>query len=72
MTANSPAGATAHELAGKACLITGSTSGIGLGIAQAFARAGMNVMLNGLGDAVAIDPHFKAAASVGKTAGVPA
>ena len=31
-------------------IITGSTSGIGLGIAQAFAKDGMNVMLNGFGD----------------------
>jgi NAD(P)-dependent dehydrogenase (short-subunit alcohol dehydrogenase family) len=35
----------------RAALVTGSTSGIGLAIATAFARAGMNVMLNGLGDA---------------------
>ena len=31
-------------------VVTGSTSGIGLGIAQKFAAAGMNVMLNGFGD----------------------
>ena len=31
-------------------VVTGSTSGIGLGIATAFAEAGMNVMLNGFGD----------------------
>ena len=37
-------------LAGKSAVVTGSTSGIGLGIAWAFARAGMNVMLNGFGD----------------------
>ncbi len=36
-------------LAGKAAIVTGSTSGIGLGIARAFAAAGMDVMLNGLG-----------------------
>ena len=36
-------------LAGKSAIVTGSTSGIGLGIAQAFAKAGMNVMLNGFG-----------------------
>jgi 3-hydroxybutyrate dehydrogenase len=34
----------------RAALVTGSTSGIGLGIARAFASAGWNVMLNGLGD----------------------
>ncbi|MGD9968031.1 MAG: 3-hydroxybutyrate dehydrogenase [Hyphomonadaceae bacterium] len=39
----------------KAALITGSTSGIGLGIATAFAEAGMDVTLNGLGDAAEIE-----------------
>lgn len=34
----------------RTVVITGSTSGIGLGIAQAFANAGSNVVLNGLGD----------------------
>jgi 3-hydroxybutyrate dehydrogenase len=34
----------------RTVLITGSTSGIGLGIARAFAQAGANVMLNGFGD----------------------
>lgn len=36
-------------LNGKSALITGSTSGIGLGIARALARQGCNIMLNGLG-----------------------
>ena len=39
----------------KAALVTGSTSGIGLGIATAFAKAGMDVTLNGLGDAAEIE-----------------
>ena len=38
-------------LKGKTALVTGSTSGIGLGIAKALARQGANVMLNGFGDA---------------------
>jgi len=37
-------------LNGKTALVTGSTSGIGLGIAQALAAQGANVMLNGFGD----------------------
>ena len=39
----------------RTAIVTGSTSGIGLGIATAFAKAGMNVMLNGLGDPVGIE-----------------
>ena len=39
----------------KTALITGSTSGIGLGIARAFAREGANVILNGFGDATEIE-----------------
>ncbi|MCU0956210.1 MAG: 3-hydroxybutyrate dehydrogenase [Hydrogenophaga sp.] len=37
-------------LANKTALITGSTSGIGLGIAKALARQGANIVLNGFGD----------------------
>lgn len=37
-------------LTGKTALVTGSTSGIGLGIAKALARQGANVVLNGFGD----------------------
>jgi 3-hydroxybutyrate dehydrogenase len=36
-------------LAGKTALVTGSTSGIGLGMANALAKAGCNVVLNGFG-----------------------
>ena len=38
------------SLHGKSALVTGSTSGIGLGIARALAGAGANVMLNGFSD----------------------
>ena len=40
---------SARPLAGKVALVTGSTSGIGLGIARALAGAGCQVMLNGFG-----------------------
>ncbi|MFA5950857.1 MAG: 3-hydroxybutyrate dehydrogenase [Hyphomicrobium sp.] len=42
-------------LAGKTALVTGSTSGIGLGIATALASQGISVMLNGFGDAAEIE-----------------
>lgn len=46
--------ATARPLAGKVSLVTGSTSGIGLGIARALAAAGSAVVLNGFGVAAEI------------------
>lgn len=39
----------------KNAIVTGSTSGIGLGIATALAKNGMNVMLNGFGDPQAVE-----------------
>ncbi len=42
-------------LKGKTALVTGSTSGIGLGIAKAFAAQGANIILNGFGDAKEIE-----------------
>ena len=41
-------------LKGRKAIVTGSTSGIGLGIARALAAAGCSVLLNGFGDAGAI------------------
>jgi 3-hydroxybutyrate dehydrogenase len=40
---------------GKVAIVTGSTSGIGLGIARALAGAGCDIMLNGFGDAAEIE-----------------
>jgi 3-hydroxybutyrate dehydrogenase len=40
---------------GKAAIVTGSTSGIGLGIATALAAEGSNLLLNGFGDAAEIE-----------------
>ena len=40
---------------GSTALVTGSTSGIGLGIATALAAKGANVILNGFGDAALIE-----------------
>ncbi len=39
-----------RTLAGKSALVTGSTSGIGLGIAKSLASQGANIILNGFGD----------------------
>jgi 3-hydroxybutyrate dehydrogenase len=42
-------------LKGKSAVVTGSTSGIGLGLARALAQAGAGVMLNGFGDPAIIE-----------------
>mgnify|MGYP001154100712 CR=1 FL=1 len=43
------------SLKGKVALVTGSTSGIGLGIAHALAEAGADIVFNGFGDAAEIE-----------------
>jgi 3-hydroxybutyrate dehydrogenase len=47
--------ALARPLDGRVAVVTGSTSGIGLGVARALAQAGANVVINGLGDPKDID-----------------
>lgn len=44
-----------RPLDGRSAVVTGSTSGIGLAVAEALAAAGSNVMLNGFGDEAAIE-----------------
>lgn len=51
-------------LKGKTALITGSTSGIGLGYARALAAEGASVMINGFGDKQEIDGHISDLISV--------
>jgi 3-hydroxybutyrate dehydrogenase len=49
------AGLRPRSLGGRVAIVTGSTSGIGLGIARALAAEGAAVMLNGFGDAGEIE-----------------
>ncbi|KGG85380.1 3-hydroxybutyrate dehydrogenase [Comamonas thiooxydans] len=54
-------------LKGKTALVTGSTSGIGLGIAIALARQGANIVLNGFGD---VEAPRALVLDAGKAAGI--
>ncbi|WP_158813627.1 3-hydroxybutyrate dehydrogenase [Methylocapsa sp. S129] len=57
------------SLSKRNALVTGSTSGIGLAIARALAKEGANVVINGMGDAAAIETER---ASIEKDFGVKA
>jgi len=57
------------SLAKRNALVTGSTSGIGLAIARALAKEGVNVMINGMGEAGAIEAER---AGIAKDFGVTA
>lgn len=54
-------------LKGKTALITGSTSGIGLGYAKALAAEGAQVMINGFGDQTAIDGYVSELTAISGT-----
>lgn len=53
------------NIKGKTALITGSTSGIGLGIAKALAEKGANIVMNGFGDKDQIEKTRQEIASFG-------
>jgi 3-hydroxybutyrate dehydrogenase len=56
---------SAQPLAGRVAVVTGSTSGIGLGVARALAQAGADLVINGLGDPAAIEATCEELAELG-------
>lgn len=62
-----PGAAADRPLAGRLAVVTGSTGGIGLGIARALAGAGADIVLNGLGDEAEIE---RTRAGLAEAAGV--
>jgi len=68
MPATTMAHDSARSLDGRVAIVTGSTSGIGLGIARAFAAAGADVVINGIADQRVIDELCSECAGLGKNA----
>ena len=63
---------TTETMKDRSALVTGSTSGIGLGIAKALVAAGANVALNGFGDVDAAVREVSSVARGGRVAYVGA
>jgi len=59
---------SARPLDGRVAIVTGSTSGIGLGIARGFAAAGADVVINGIADQRVIDELCSECAGLGRRA----